>query len=60
MIKQLREKYGPLEEIVLHSDSGCQYTSYASRRELVTKGLIHSPSGTTYCYDNTQRINSFQ
>ena len=57
-VKQLREKYGRLEETVLHSDRGCQYTSYAFRRELVTNGLIQSLSGTAHCYDNA-RMESF-
>lgn len=43
---------------VLHSDRGCQYTSYAFRRELVTNGLIQSLSGTAHCYDNA-RMESF-
>ena len=57
-IKQLREKYGKLEGTVLHSDRGCQYTSCAFRRELVTNGLIQSLSGTAHCYDNA-RMESF-
>ena len=57
-IKQLREKYGRLDGTVLHSDRGCQYTSYAFRRELVTNGLIQSLSGTAHCYDNA-RMESF-
>ncbi|WP_037324667.1 IS3 family transposase, partial [Ruminococcus flavefaciens] len=47
-----------LEGSVLHSDRGCQYTSYAFRRELVTNGLIQSLSGTAHCYDNA-RMESF-
>ena len=57
-IKQLREKYGRLDGTILHSDRGCQYTSYAFRRELVTNGLIQSLSGTAHCYDNA-RMESF-
>ena len=57
-IKQLREKYGRLEGAILHSDRGCQYTSYAFRRELVTNGPIQSLSGTAHCYDNA-RMESF-
>ena len=57
-IKQLREKYGRLEGAILHSDRGCQYTSYAFRSELVTAGLIQSLSGTAHCYDNA-RMESF-
>ena len=57
-IKQLREKYGRLEGAILHSDRGCQYTSYAFRSELVTAGFIQSLSGTAHCYDNA-RMESF-
>ena len=57
-LKQLRDKYGRLDGTVLHSDRGCQYTSYAFRRELVTNGLIQSLSGTAHCYDNA-RMESF-
>ena len=57
-VKQLREKYGILDGTVLHSDRGCQYTSYAFRSELVTSGLIQSLSGTAHCYDNA-RMESF-
>lgn len=57
-VKQLREKYGRLEGTVLHSDRGCQYTSYAFRRSLATAGLIQSLSGTAHCYDNA-RMESF-
>lgn len=57
-IKQLRGKYGRLEGAILHSDRGCQYTSYAFSRELVTAGLIQSLSGTAHCYDNA-RMESF-
>ena len=41
-VKQLREKYGRFDETVLHSNCGCQYTSYAFRKEPVTNGLIQS------------------
>ena len=57
-LKQLREKYGRLDGTALHSDRGCQYTSYAFRRELVTNGLIQSLSGTAHRYDNA-RMESF-
>ena len=57
-VRQLRQKYGRLEETILHSDRGCQYTSYAFRRTLVSAGLIQSLSGTAHCYDNA-RMESF-
>ena len=57
-VRQLRQKYGPFEGTILHSDRGCQYTSYAFRRTLVSAGLIQSLSGTAHCYDNA-RMESF-
>ena len=58
-VKQLREKYGRLDGTILHSDDrGCQYTSHAFRRSLVSAGLIQSLSGTANCYDNA-RMESF-
>ena len=57
-VRQLQQKYGRLEGTILHSDSGCQYTSYAFRRTLVSAGLIQSLSGTAHCYDNA-RMESF-
>jgi transposase InsO family protein len=57
-VRQLRQKYGRLEGTILHSDRGCQYTSYAFRRTLVSAGLIQSLSGTAHCYDNA-RMESF-
>ena len=57
-VKQLRRKYGRQKGVILHSDRGCQYTSYAFRRSLVSAGLIQSLSGTAHCYDNA-RMESF-
>ncbi len=57
-VKQLREKYGRLKGTILHSDKGCQYTSYAFRRTLISSGIIQSLSGTAHCYDNA-RMESF-
>ena len=57
-VRQLQQKYGRLEGTILHSDRGCQYTSYAFRRTLVSSGLIQSLSGTAHCYDNA-RMESF-
>lgn len=53
-IKQLRK----LNNCILHSDRGSQYTSDAFRRELKKCGLIQSLSGTGHCYDNA-RMESF-
>ena len=52
------QKYGRLDGTILHSDRGCQYTSYAFRRSLVSAGLVQSLSGTAHCYDNA-RMESF-
>ena len=57
-VRQLLQKHGRLEGTILHSDRGCQYTSYAFRRSLVSAGLIQSLSGTAHCYDNA-RMESF-
>ena len=57
-VRQLRKKYGKLNGTILHSDCGCQYTSYAFRRALVSAGMIQSLSGTAHCYDNA-RMESF-
>ena len=57
-VRQLRKKYGRLNGTILHSDRGCQYTSYAFRRSLVSAGLLQSLSGTAHCYDNA-RMESF-
>lgn len=43
-VKQLREKYGRLEGTVLHSDRGCQYTSY---RQKATRFSKYMPSSTS-------------
>ncbi len=57
-VKPLSEKYGRLEGTILHSDRGCQYTSYAFRSKLVSDGILQSLSGTAHCYDNA-RMESF-
>ena len=57
-VRQLRERYGKLEGTLLHSDRGCQYTSYAFREQLAKQGIIQSLSGTGRCYDNA-RMESF-
>ena len=57
-VKQLRSRCGDLKGAILHSDRGCQYTSYAFRSQLAKSGLIQSLSGTAHCYDNA-RMESF-
>ena len=57
-VKQLKQRYGNLEGVMLHSDRGSQYTSDAFRSILSTYGMIQSLSGTGKCYDNA-RMESF-
>ena len=49
---------GRLDNAILHSDRGSQYTSDAFRKELQKQGIIQSLSGTGRCYDNA-RMESF-
>lgn len=58
-VKQLKSRYGNLHGAILHSDRGCQYTSYAFRSQLVSAGLVQSFSGTAHCYDNVRMENFF-
>jgi transposase InsO family protein len=53
-VKQL----GKLNNCILHSDRGSQYTSDAFRKELKKQGIVQSLSGTGRCYDNA-RMESF-
>ena len=53
-IKQL----GKLNNVILHSDRGSQYTSEDFRKELKRLGITQSLSGTGHCYDNA-RMESF-
>ena len=57
-VKQLKQRYGNLEGVLLHSDRGSQYTSDAFRSILSTYGMKQSLSGTGKCYDNA-RMESF-
>ncbi len=53
-VKQL----GSMNDVILHSDRGSQYTSEAFRKELKRHGIRQSLSGTGHCYDNC-RMDSF-
>ena len=53
-VKQL----GKLNNCILHSDRGSQYTSTEFRKELNQLGIIQSLSSTGRCYDNA-RMESF-
>ena len=57
-VHQLKQRYGNLQGVVLHSDRGSQYTSEAYRKLLKACGIMQSLSGTGHCYDNA-RIESF-
>lgn len=54
-IKQLGNR---VNNAILHSDRGSQYTSEAFREELKKRGIKQSLSGTGKCYDNA-RMESF-
>ena len=57
-VKQLKQRYGNLEGVLLHSDRGSQYTGDAFRSILSAYGMIQSLSSTGKCYDNA-RMESF-
>ena len=57
-VYQLKQKYGNLQGVVLHSDRESQYTSEAYRKLLKNCGIMQSLSGTGHCYDNA-RMESF-
>lgn len=57
-VKQLKKLYPNLNNVILHSDRGSQYTSEAFRNELKANGMIQSLSGTGHCFDNA-RMESF-
>lgn len=49
---------GRMNDVILHSDRGSQYTSEAFRKELKRLGITQSLSSTGHCYDNC-RMESF-
>ena len=57
-IKQLKQRYGDLQGVVIHSDRGSQYTSDAFRNILTKYGMLQSLSSTGKCFDNA-RMESF-
>ena len=57
-VKQLKQRYGNLRGVVLHSDRGSQYTSESYRELLKSCGIMQSLSGSGHCYDNA-RMESF-
>ena len=57
-VKQLKQRYGNLEGVLIHSDRGSQYTSDAFRSILSKYGMIQSLSSTGKCFDNA-RMESF-
>ena len=57
-VRQLKRLYPNLNNVILHSDRGSQYTSEAFQNELKANGMIQSLSGTGHCFDNA-RMESF-
>src|SRR5699024_7666265 len=57
-VRQIVNRFGRLQDVILHSDRGSQYTSEAYREELKRHGIIQSLSGTGHCFDNA-RMESF-
>lgn len=57
-VRQLKDRYGDLTGVILHSDRGSQYTSEAFREELRKNKMIQSLSGVGHCFDNA-RMESF-
>jgi len=57
-VLNLKMKFKTLENVILHSDRGSQYTSEKFRNILKKYGIIQSLSGTGHCYDNA-RMESF-
>lgn len=57
-VRQLKQRYGNLEGVLLHSDRGSQYTSDAFRLTLSEYGMIQSLSSSGKCFDNA-RMESF-
>ena len=57
-VKQLKQKFGKLDGVIIHSDRGSQYTSEAYRQLLSSYGVTQSLSSTGKCYDNA-RMESF-
>lgn len=57
-VNQLKNRYKNLNNLILHSDRGSQYTSEAFKKLLNQYGITQSLSGTGHCYDNA-RMESF-
>ena len=57
-VRQLKRIYPNLNNVILHSDRGSQYTSEAFQNELKANGMIQSLSGAGHCFDNA-RMESF-
>lgn len=50
----------PKGEVIVHSDQGCQYTSYDWRSMLTGNGLVASMSRKGNCHDNAVAESFFQ
>ncbi len=51
-LKQALNNRTPTEDMIFHSDQGCQYTSDKFRKLLTNHGILASNSGKGNCYDN--------
>ena len=50
----------PKQKVIVHSDQGCQYTSYDWRKMLEQNNLVASMSRRGNCYDNAVAESFFQ
>jgi putative transposase len=49
----------PTKGLIHHSDKGCQYTSHAFQKELLSHRIVSSMSGAGNCYDNATMESFF-
>lgn len=57
-VVMMKETVGDVTGVILHSDGGSTYTSYAYRELLLSYGIIQSMGMKLTCYDNA-RVESF-
>ncbi len=57
-VVMMKETVGDITGVILHSDGGSTYTSYAYRELLLSYGIIQSMGMKLTCYDNA-RVESF-
>jgi len=51
-LRMAAELRGRPNEVLFHSDQGCQYTSHKFKNEIRKHGLVHSMSRKGECWDN--------